>query len=212
MFENYRRVIAKNRQVATGGLCTCLHANMRGMSDDPIREDWPLGPALKRAREQAGISAREASRRTAPPGGKPLISSGRWYQLETGWQKNKGVRIPIGTTAATIASAARAVEWDVGEALQLAGFRPTDVPARPKPVGIAQYDDEELLAEVRRRMKGERNVMDDPTQSGTSRQAQQAQEGGLSDHPETGATRLSRHDPREGLGVEEADDSDEERR
>jgi hypothetical protein len=81
------------------------------------------------------------------------VSPGRWHQLESGWQKNKGVLIPIGTTAATIAAAARAVEWDAGEALRTAGFTSDDVP-RPIPTaGLDRFSDDELLAEVRKRMR-----------------------------------------------------------
>ena len=81
------------------------------------------------------------------------MSPGRWHQRESGWQKNKGVLIPIGTTAATIAAAARAVEWDAGEALRTAGFTSDDVP-RPIPTaGLDRFSDDELLAEVRKRMR-----------------------------------------------------------
>gem|GEM_PF-3357850 len=81
------------------------------------------------------------------------MSPGRWHQLESGWQKNKGVLIPIGTTAATIAAAARAVEWDAGEALRTAGFTSDEVP-RPIPTaGLDRFSDDELLAEVRKRMR-----------------------------------------------------------
>lgn len=154
MFENDTFVTAKIRQSAIGGLCTCLHANMSGMESDEVRADWPFGPALKRLREEAALSQREASRRTAPPGGKPTVSAGRWKQLETGWQKNKGVLIPIGTTPATVAAVARVVNWDIADALQLAGFSADDAPRAPTEAPITNYTDDELLAEIRRRMKG----------------------------------------------------------
>lgn len=185
MFENNTRVIAKNRRCATSGLCTCLQANMIDMSDDPVRADWPLGPALKQARERAGLSAREAARRTAPPsGGKPVVSSGRWYQLESGWQKNKDTLIPIGTTAATTAAAARAVGWDVNEALRLAGFSPQEIPvnAAPPERPLAQYPDEELLAEIRQRMRGARRGVEGEAESSASPQGRQGQE--VSDGPQ----------------------------
>lgn len=154
MFDNYAGVTAKNLQSAIGGLCTCLHANMSGMESDEVRADWPFGPALKRRREKAGLSQREASRRTAPGGGKPAVSAGRWKQLETGWQKNKGVLIPIGTTPATVAAVARVVDWDIADALQLAGFSADEAPRAPTEAPITHYTDDELLAEIRRRMKG----------------------------------------------------------
>ena len=109
-------------------------------------------------RESAGLSQREASRRTAPPGAsKPAVSAGRWKQLETGWQKNKGVLIPIGTTSTTVAAAARAVGWDLNEALTVAGFDPAQA-ALSVTNGSAsgallfRVSDDDLLAEVRRRM------------------------------------------------------------
>lgn len=120
-----------------------------------MRADWPFGPALKQRREEAALSQREASRRTAPAGGgKPTVSAGRWKQLETGWQKNKGVLIPIGTTPATVAAVARVVDWDIADALQLAGFSADEAPRAPTEAPITRYTDDELLAEIRRRMKG----------------------------------------------------------
>lgn len=154
MFEYDSRVTANNHRCARTRLCTCLHTKMVPMSDDQVREDWPIGPALRRARERAGLSVRAAARRT-----NGAVSSGRWYQLESGWQKNKGVFIPVGTTAASIAAAARAVQWDVDEALTIAGFDPAM--AIPAQAGYARFSDEELMEEfaalsdeVRRRMEG----------------------------------------------------------
>lgn len=89
------------------------------------RTDWPLGPALKAARERAGLSARKAADRT-----KGLVSSGRWYQLESGVQKTKGQEVPIGTTPETVVAAALSVGWDVGEALQIAGMTATEAVVR----------------------------------------------------------------------------------
>jgi len=124
-----------------------------------------------------------------------LLEGTRWAQEET--------RIKVEA----------ALQWSAGSIQDIRdGKYPTPLEATDEPPLLQTIPDEELLAEIRRRMRGDRHVMDDPTESGASRQAQQAQEDGLSDHPETGATRLSRHDPREGLGVKKADDSDEERR
>jgi transcriptional regulator with XRE-family HTH domain len=122
-------------------------------SGDPIREDWPLGPVLRRRREEAGLSQREASRRTRLHGSdRPTVSAGRWQQLETGWQKNKGTLIPIGTTAATVSAAARAVGWDARQALELAGFD-AEEPSPPPVPTLFGCSDEELAAEVLRRMR-----------------------------------------------------------
>ena len=85
------------------------------------RKDWPLGPALRAARERAGLSARKAAERT-----NGLVSSGRWYQLESGVQKAKGQEVPIGTTPETVIAAALAVGWDVDEALRVADMVATE--------------------------------------------------------------------------------------
>ncbi|ALM02197.1 HTH DNA binding domain protein [Mycobacterium phage Sparkdehlily] len=144
------------------------------------REDWPFGPELKRHRERVGLSQREASRRTTPPGSdKPAVSAGRWKQLETGWQINKGTLIPIGTTASTVAAAARAVQWDVNEALAIAGFQQSDIPPPLPEPAIVRYSDDELLAEVRRRLQEARNVMETTQTTRTPREARQDQEGDL---------------------------------
>lgn len=91
-----------------------------GVNDTPA--DWPLGPALKKARDTVGLSQRAAAKIAG-------ISEGRWRQLEKGYQESRGVRIPIGTTPKTVAAAALAVKWDVGEALHVAGFNYDDVAA-----------------------------------------------------------------------------------
>lgn len=134
-----------------------------------MRTDWPLGPALQAARLRAGISARAAAKRAG-------ISSGRWYQLETGVQKSKGHEIPIGTTATTVAAAARAVDWDVSEALAVAGFDERDYQPGPPLTPLQALSDEELVAEILRRMKGERYAVAGTPQSGASSEAIKAQE------------------------------------
>lgn len=81
------------------------------------RKDWPLGPALRAAREKTGLSVRKAAAKT-----NGLISSGRWYQLESGVQKVKGQEIPIGTTPETVFAAALAIDWDTRDAFDAAGM------------------------------------------------------------------------------------------
>lgn len=139
------------------------------VNEDDVREDWPLGPALRRARERAGRSVRDASRRTSQGGGRPAVSPGWWHQLESGWQVNKGIRIPIGTTAATVAAAAAAVDWDIKEALAIAGFDPSEIEATQENDAIGRYSDDELLDEVRRRMASARRTVPDDPQNGTLR-------------------------------------------
>ena len=111
------------------------------------RPDWPLGPALKRARERKNLSQRAAAKRAG-------ISDGRWRQLESGYQENKGQRIPISTTPRTVAAAARAVGWNVDEALDVAGFEPIkeDPPATNGRHLLADVPIDDLLAEIRRRV------------------------------------------------------------
>jgi hypothetical protein len=89
------------------------------------RRDWPLGPELERRRIAAGLSVRAAARRTH---GK--VSDGRWYQLESGFQRVQGNDIPISTTPPTVAAAAAAVGWDITDALRTAGFDPADTSLR----------------------------------------------------------------------------------
>lgn len=117
------------------------------------RGDWPFGAELQRRRTTAGLSVRAAARRT-----NGAISDGRWYQLESGVQKIKGHAIPISTTASTVAAAARALDWEVADALTVAGFDPRDY-AEPatteRPVLLSEVSAEELLAEIHRRMQGQ---------------------------------------------------------
>lgn len=110
------------------------------------RDDWPLGPALKRARGKMAI--REAARRAG-------ISEGRWRQLETGYQRSGGYRIPISTTAKTVIAAATAAGMDVDDALVMAGFDPADYPPDAREDGgadLSELSDDELLAELCRRL------------------------------------------------------------
>lgn len=161
------------------------------------RTDWPLGPALKKARERVGISVRAAARRT-----DGAISSGRWYQLESGYQKVGGQSLPIGTTASTVAAAARAVDWDITEALTVAGFDERDYqPPTQEAEPIRRYTDDELVAEILRRMKGQRDVVDSTEKTRAPGEAVQAQE--VSDPPEE-TKRLSR-DVVELIGEGEVD-------
>lgn len=118
------------------------------MSAATPRADWPFGVELRRRRVAAGLSVKAAARRTAG-----AISDGRWYQLESGVQKIRGQQIPIGTTPPTVVAAARAVDWNVEDALTTAGFTAGDMPRATSPTGIERYTDDELLAEVRKRMQ-----------------------------------------------------------
>jgi len=114
-----------------------------------MRDDWPFGPELARRRTAAGLSVKAAARRT-----NGAISDGRWYQLESGYQKIRGQEIEIGTTAATVAAAAKAVDWPVADALKLAGFDARDYreqSSEERAVKITEVPLDDLLAEIRRR-------------------------------------------------------------
>jgi hypothetical protein len=118
-----------------------------GMSE--TREDWPFGAELRRRRTLAGLSVKAAARRT-----NGEVSDGRWYQLESGVQKIRGQEIPIGTTPATVAAAAKAVDWDITDALTVAGFDPRDyaqTTTTERPVLMSQVPLDDLLNEIRRR-------------------------------------------------------------
>jgi hypothetical protein len=121
------------------------------------REDWPLGPALRQRRERLGLSVKAAARRTSK-----AISDGRWYQLESGYQQIKGQLIPIGTTPATVAAAARAVEWDPDEALRVAGFDPALIGPRPTSTpDLSELPIDALFDEIRRRADRKPRLRDD---------------------------------------------------
>lgn len=117
--------------------------------DTPV--DWPLGPALKQARERKRLSQRAAARAAG-------ISEGRWRQLEVGYQKNKGVLIAIGTSPTTVRAVAKAVDLDADDALRLAGFTPADFPEEknepPTRTDLKTVPIDDLLAEIRRRVVG----------------------------------------------------------
>lgn len=105
-----------------------------------------LGAYLERHREQAGLSKRAASRAAG-------ISEGRWRQVVTGVQKaGGGIEVPVNPTARTVIGMATAVGADQSEALGLAGLT-APAPVEPQP-GLAAASNDELLAEVRRRMEG----------------------------------------------------------
>jgi hypothetical protein len=115
------------------------------------RSDWPLGAALRKRRIARGLSVKAASRRT-----DGQVSDGRWYQLESGVQKIRGQEIPIGTTPSTVAAAARAVDWNVSEALKVAGFDEREATAETvlsvDTPSLRAITDEQLIAELRERL------------------------------------------------------------
>lgn len=121
------------------------------------RQDWPLGPELKRHRIAKGLSVRAAAALT-----NKTVSETRWRQLESGVQSIPGGTAPINTTVRTVVAAAKAVDWNPRDAAKLAGFNPDD--AGPSVVtlhvegieqapDLEQLSDDDLLAELCRRLK-----------------------------------------------------------
>jgi hypothetical protein len=103
------------------------------------------------------LSVKAAARRT-----HGQVSDGRWYQLESGYQKIQGHSIPIGTTPATVAAAAQAVKWDVDDALRTAGFDPEDyqppqdhTPLEDVSTEVLWEQFSEISSELRRRVGGQ---------------------------------------------------------
>lgn len=80
---------------------------------------WAFGAALRTAREQLGLSGREAARRAG-------FSESRWRQLERGTQSVNGVEQPVSTRPETVLKTADVVNLDPRGALILAGFNPDD--------------------------------------------------------------------------------------
>ncbi len=123
-------------------------------------QDFALGQAVEVARQSQGLSIRAAAREAG-------ISEGRWRQVVSGVQKTGGVDVPVNPSAKTVLGMARAVGMDAETALSLNGMEvpPEVVDRRP---GLLDYTDDELLAEVGRRMKGEKP--DDPAHQKRPRQ------------------------------------------
>lgn len=67
------------------------------------------------------------------------------------------------------------MSWDVDEALRTAGFDPIDIP-RPAHSPLEAATDDELIAEIRRRMKGAHRGLESETQPSAPTQVGQAQE------------------------------------
>jgi transcriptional regulator with XRE-family HTH domain len=87
-----------------------------GERDLDIRPDWPLGPRLRAAREDAGFSQRGAAKAAG-------MSVTTWSAIETGTRKVGGGEIVNAKpTAENVMRAASAVGISPGEALRLAGI------------------------------------------------------------------------------------------
>lgn len=134
------------------------------------------------------------------------ISSGRWYQLESGIQKAGGQEIPISTRPETVVAAALAVKWDVNEALATAGFDALDNPPLIERSPLEAASDDELLAEIRRRMRGERHDLEAAPQPAAPPQVHEDQEAGSDGSKPFGGARWYPPGQESGEGAtEEAD-------
>lgn len=78
---------------------------------------------LRKRRLRLGLKIAPAARRAG-------MAPGTWAAVENGYFKKAGVFIPNGATQQFVMKAARAIGWDMGEALKLAGydFDPDDLP------------------------------------------------------------------------------------
>lgn len=78
---------------------------------------------LRKRRLKLGLKIAPAARRAG-------MAPGTWAAVENGYFKKAGVYIPNGATQYFVMKSARALGWDMGEALKLAGFDfdPDDLP------------------------------------------------------------------------------------
>ncbi|MDQ3405341.1 MAG: helix-turn-helix domain-containing protein [Actinomycetota bacterium] len=116
--------------------------------DDGALRDWPLGAVLLDARTRAGWSQVELAKRSG-------VSHTKIGQLERGYTVVAGERHAVGTSKKTVQSVARALGLDVTEALAMIGITNPDPGAsgrRTVSVDLSEVSDEDLAAEVRRRL------------------------------------------------------------
>lgn len=87
---------------------------------DPAPEEpWPLGPRLRAARERVRLSQNKAAEAAG-------VSRTLWQQLEAGGRSD---RKPFNPKSDSVIRAARAVELNPREALELAGIDPGEYDA-----------------------------------------------------------------------------------
>lgn len=124
------------------------------MNDDPSSPKR-VGAALRRAREVAGISKREAARRAN-------VSEATWRNLETGEQPLRtGQVAPMNPRPETLVNAARAVGLEPAEVLRLAGRDDVEVYGPGAPFGPpAGATERELLVTLIEEFRGLRADID----------------------------------------------------
>ncbi len=109
--------------------------------------EWPLGPDIRRAREELGIGKREAARRAG-------VSDTLWRNLERGFEVRQGEKFHNKHRPETVAKVARVVDYPVDHAWRLAGIEVSDE-VRIDDADLSKISDDELLSEVRKRMRDE---------------------------------------------------------
>ncbi|MDK8889213.1 helix-turn-helix transcriptional regulator [Corynebacterium ulcerans] len=85
------------------------------MTESPIYQ-WPAGRLLQAAREQKGLSKRDAAKRAG-------ISESRWRQIECGWKKTNGELIETRPTSLNLVKCAKAVGASPDNILVAAGMK-----------------------------------------------------------------------------------------
>lgn len=83
---------------------------------------WPLGEALKTARQRMHLGIAKAAERAG-------MSQGQWHMIERGRRAVAGGHKPYTPAAVHVIAAARAVAVDPRRALELAGYVPNDFAA-----------------------------------------------------------------------------------
>ncbi|MGX7828044.1 helix-turn-helix domain-containing protein [Actinokineospora sp. 24-640] len=126
--------------------------------DDNVDTTWPLGPALRRARNAAGLSQAKAAKRAG-------VSRALWQQLEAGERPDGR---PLRPKPVSLSLVARALDLDPRQVLEMAGLDPTayDPSRAGRPVASTAEVGEllEMVTEVQRQAVVELlRAMVDPT-------------------------------------------------
>ena len=83
-------------------------------------QQWPPGRILQAAREQAGISKREAARRAG-------ITPSFYRRIEDGGHLTNGEFAPVNPSVDKLVASARAVGADETAVISAAGYNPIDL-------------------------------------------------------------------------------------
>lgn len=116
VLQSYKRVVAKVCEPCSQWTSHYFACEVGAVAEQRLT---PLGKLLEDARG-------EMSKRQAAKNAK--ISEARWRQVVTGRQRQSGVDVPVNPKRETVIRMARAVEADVNEALNLAGYEPIKEP------------------------------------------------------------------------------------